>query len=256
MEREYNEIFVFARAQGCYELMSFPDTPDNTSPFPYVPPSRLGKLWWHLVRFGFRLLYSEMAWTYDLVAWVVSFGQWWTWQRAALDFLNVEKGDFVLEIAHGTGSLQIDMDKLGYRRVALDYSPYMGRIARRKLHKKGITAPFLRAKAQALPLPNSAFDAIVSTFPTPFIIELETLQEANRVLKSGGRFVIVVNAVLTKGGVAKEALEAAYRVTGQRGEWNGSLQERFATAGFQLEPQTVQKERSMVQVLVATKLSE
>ena len=231
-------------------------SPDNTSPFPYAPKNRLGKLWWHLVRFGFRLLYNEMAWTYDLVAWVVSFGQWWDWQRTALDFLQVETGDLVLEIAHGTGSLQIDMDKAGYRRVALDYSPYMGRIARRKLLEKGVTTPILHAQAQALPLPNAIFAGVVSTFPTPFIIELETLQEANRVLKAGGHFVIVVNAVLTKGGVAKEALEAAYRVTGQRGEWNGSLQERFAEAGFQLVTQTVQKERSLVQVLVATKITD
>ena len=37
------------------------------------------RLWWRFVRFGFRLLYNEFAWTYDFVAWVVSFGQWKAW---------------------------------------------------------------------------------------------------------------------------------------------------------------------------------
>ncbi len=233
--------------------MSNLNRPDNTSPFPYAPVSFGGKIWWHLVRFGFRLLYNEMAWTYDLVAWIVSFGQWWDWQRTALDFLNVTAGDQVLEIAHGTGSLQIDMERLGYQRVALDYSPFMGRIARRKLLKKNIEAPILRAQAQALPFTTAQFDGIVSTFPTPFIIEAETLAEAHRVLKPGGRFVIVVNALLTKGGVAKEALEAAYRATGQRGDYSPDIERRFQDAGFELQIHVEEKEKSLVQLLIATK---
>ncbi|MCZ7544410.1 MAG: hypothetical protein M5R40_13175 [Anaerolineae bacterium] len=43
----------------------------------------LERLWWALVRFGFRLLYNELAFTYDLVSRVVSLGQWRAWQRAA-----------------------------------------------------------------------------------------------------------------------------------------------------------------------------
>lgn len=233
--------------------MSNLNKPDNTSPFAYAPVSFVGKIWWHLVRFGFRLLYNEMAWTYDLVAWIVSFGQWWDWQRTALQFLEVQAGAQVLEIAHGTGSLQLDMAKLDYQRVAVDYSPYMGRIAHRKLRKKGVDAAFARAQAQALPFGPAQFDGIVSTFPTPFIIEAETLTEAYRVLKPGGRFVIVVNALLTKGGVAKEALEAAYRATGQRSEFTPDIEARFQAAGFDLKIHVEERERSLVQLLIATK---
>ena len=46
------------------------------------------KLWVTLVRFGFRLLYYELAWTYDLVSWLVSLGEWVRWHRAGLPFVQ------------------------------------------------------------------------------------------------------------------------------------------------------------------------
>ncbi len=210
-------------------------------------------LWWRLVQFGFRLLYNEMAWTYDLVAWTVSLGQWRNWQRAALDHLNVRPGAQVLELAHGTGNLQLDLFAAGYQRIGLDLSPFMGRIARRKLHRHHLQAPLVRAQAQRLPFPNESFDAIVSTFPAPFIIEHQTLCEAARVLKSGQRLVIVASGILTGGGLLKDTLETAYRITGQRGPWPVSLQERFAQAGFTLEIFAQQYPYSIAYVLVATR---
>ena len=229
------------------------DLENKAAPIPLHPQTRLGKIWWGLVKFGFRLLYNEMAWTYDLVAWVVSFGQWWDWQRTALPLLEVQAGDRVLEIAHGTGSLQIDMEKLGYQRIGLDFSPYMGRIARRKLHKKSISAPLVRAKAQAIPLPTASLDGIVSTFPSEFIIDPETLRETYRVLKPGGKLVIVGNALLTKGGLAKDALEAAYRVTGQRGDYQSHIEQAFTEVGFNFTPHVEELPRSLVQLVIATK---
>ncbi|MCB9446672.1 MAG: class I SAM-dependent methyltransferase, partial [Ardenticatenaceae bacterium] len=44
-------------------------------------------LWKKLIRFGFRLLYNELAWTYDAVSWLVSLGDWRSWQQAALPFV-------------------------------------------------------------------------------------------------------------------------------------------------------------------------
>lgn len=192
-------------------------------------------IWWRLVRFGFRLLYNEMAWTYDLVAWVVSLGQWHNWQRAALSYLNAPAHGRVLELAHGTGNLQLDLYAAGYQRVGLDLSRYMGQIARRKLRRHFLKAPLVQAQAQRLPFPEGIFDAVVSTFPTPFIIETATLHEVFRVLKPGCRLVIVPTGILTGGGILKDALETAYQVTGQRSPWPVDLQACFAEAGFTLE---------------------
>ena len=67
------------------------------------------RAWWALVTFGFRLLYNEMAFTYDWVSWIVSLGQWRAWQRSALEHITAPPGTRVLELAHGTGNMQIDL---------------------------------------------------------------------------------------------------------------------------------------------------
>jgi ubiquinone/menaquinone biosynthesis C-methylase UbiE len=215
--------------------------------------TKISQLWWRLVRFGFRLLYNEMAWTYDGVSWVVSLGQWRNWQRAVLKHLNAKSGAVVLELAHGTGNLQLDLAKSGYERVALDYSPAMGRIAQAKLRRNGVSAPLVRARGQALPFADNTFSAVVSTFPTPFIIEAETLQEVYRVLKPGGCLVVVMNAIFTRGGVVKETLEVAYRVTGQRGDWGVDLPALFEAAGFEVSVAVEPCRWSVAQVLIATR---
>jgi ubiquinone/menaquinone biosynthesis C-methylase UbiE len=173
-------------------------------------------LWWRLVKFGFRLLYNELAFTYDWVSTLVSLGQWRSWQRAGLKQLGVKPGTWVLEIAHGTGDSQLDLLDAGYRTLGCDLSPQMGRIARRKLQHHGKVARLTRSKAQQLPFANNTFDAVICTFPTPFVFERETLREAHRVLKPGGRFVVVLNGVLTGKGLLTRLLEALYRITGQR----------------------------------------
>src|SRR5260221_5503685 len=118
--------------------------------------------YWRLVKFGFRLLYNEMAFTYDTVSWLVSLGEWRSWQRAALKHLNVAPGACVLEVAHGTANLQIDLHAEGINSIACDLSSSMGRIARHKLLSEQIAPNLVRARAQALPFPAESFPAIVS----------------------------------------------------------------------------------------------
>ncbi len=217
----------------------------TTSPF--------SKLWWRLVHFGFRLLYNEMAWSYDWVAWMVSLGQWRNWQRTALDHLHVESGACILELAHGTGNFQLDLYAHGYQRIGLDLSHHMGRLAQRKLGRHHLQAPLVRGAGQHLPFASQSFDAVVSTFPAPFIIAPATLNEACRVLKPGKRLVIVFGGILTGGGVLKDLLETAYRITGQRGPWPQDITERFNQAGFAVEFLTQQCPYSYAMIVVATR---
>ncbi len=214
---------------------------------------RLVRLWWTLIRFGFRLLYNELAWTYDGVSWVVSLGRWRAWQRACLSFLNATPNQLILELAHGTGNLQIDLLAAGWQPIGIDLSPYMGRIARRKLQRAGLPVRLVRASALHLPFPDACFDAVVSTFPTEFIIHPRTLAEVHRVLKADSPFVVVANAVLTLGSLPAQVLEWLYHITGQRAPWPGDPLAVLRSAGFEASFVVQDLRDSSVVLLVATK---
>jgi ubiquinone/menaquinone biosynthesis C-methylase UbiE len=141
----------------------------------------------------------------------------------------------------------------GYEVTGLDFSRQIARITRHTLRLERAPLRILRGRAQNLPFPSGHFAAVVSTFPTPFIIEPATLAEVHRVLRGEGRLVFVPSGVLTRGGPVKTALEGAYQVTGQRGPWGVDIGERFAAHGFRLEAHQIALPRSVVTVIVAEK---
>lgn len=204
------------------------------------------------IRFAFHLLYNELAWTYDWVSRAVSLGQWRSWQRAALVQLC---GPRVLEVAHGTGDLLLDLSDAGFQPVGLDLSPAMGRIARRKLQRHRRQTPLVRGRAQRLPFASGSFPSAVTTFPTEFILEADSLRELQRVLAPGGRLVIVGEARLTGRGIAVGFLEWLYAITGQRRPWPPDAEALLRAAGFQAAIERHVLPRSEVVVVVAQKLA-
>ncbi len=140
-------------------------------------------------------LYHELAWAYDGVSWLVSLGRWSRWRRMALDYAT---GDRLLEIGFGTGELLLQMGRLGLRGVGLDPSPAMHRLTARKLRRRSLAVPQVRAISQRVPFVDGCFDSIVSTFPADYILDPDTLSEAARLLRApdaagagGGRLVVV-----------------------------------------------------------------
>lgn len=209
-------------------------------------------------RFGFRLLYNEMAFTYDLVARIVSLGQWRCWQRSIFPFLGPPKVDTVLELAHGTGDLQVDLLEAGYRTVALDLSPAMGRITQRKLWRKGLHTPILRGDVFHLPLKSSSFAAIVCTFPTAFVFRPDMLAELKRVLTRDGSADFVLTGQLNGGDPVKALIRGIYRVTGQSSEMLGEeyIHAFFGENGFDAQIVVVECKGSQAQVVMLQKKTE
>ena len=212
------------------------------------------RLWWRLVRLGFHLLYNHLAFTYDIVSKVVSLGAWRCWQRSALAHLPAPGAGRVLELAHGTGDLQIDLRERGYDTVGCDLSPYMGRIARRKLAQQQLSPNLVRGRAEELPFASKTYIAVVSTFPSQFIIDPDTLHEVHRVLQPGGCFVIVPGSVLTAGGGVRALLEWLYRITGQREGYGFDVPAYFARYGFDATLLQETCPHSCVYVIVARKI--
>ncbi len=218
-------------------------------------------LWGRLIGFGFRLLYNELAWTYDAVSWVVSFGEWRRWQRSALPEV---RGPRVLEVGHGPGHLLASLESAGRLVFGLDVSPYMGRLA-----KKRSGAPLVRGRVQELPFRAGAFDSVISTFPTEYILRPDSLAAIHRVLVADGALVIVPEGHLTGNSPLHRFIEWLFKITGQRddvfvlGTEEGEIQvhpwELFsgilAHAGFQARREAHTLKRSAVTVVVATKVA-
>lgn len=218
-----------------------------------VRQNRLFFLWRWLIRTFFSLLYGPFAWAYDGVAWLVSLGQWNDWGRTALGFL---RGPEVLELGHGPGHMQVALAGTGWRAVGVDLSPQMGRLARRRLLRKGISPRLVRARAQALPFRDGSFPEALATFPTEYIVDPRTLAELRRVLRPSGRLVVVASAVLLGGDPVVRLLEWLYRVTGQREPVPRPDEEWFAQSGWGLHAEWLPLRRSRVLVVVAEATSD
>lgn len=208
-----------------------------------------------LLTFFFRLLYKEFAFTYDSVSRLVSLGLWRDWQRAVLPYLDADEPGSVLELAHGTGALQVDLLRAGHATVALDLSRAMGRIAQKRLSRARLSSDLLRGDALALPFARGCFAAVVSTFPAPFILDQRCLAEINRVLARQGKAIIVYSASIERRGWRGAAIRFLYRVTGQSpGAAAGAALQR-ACHCVGLSPQTIEIEcqNSLVQVILLRK---
>jgi len=143
-------------------------------------------------------LYHSFAWAYDFVAWLVSFGNWSNWRMDTLQYL--QSGN-VLEIGFGTGALISEMTGRQYDVYGLELSPQMQKVTRRRARVEGISLKIIQAKAQALPFSERKFNNIISTFPSNYIFDDDTLKEIKRVLTIDGRVVITGFGVLFKSGI-------------------------------------------------------
>jgi ubiquinone/menaquinone biosynthesis C-methylase UbiE len=169
-------------------------------------------LWQASLQLFFQLLYNKFAWSYDLVAWLASRGQWKAWGQTALSHVY---GERVLEVGHGPGHLLVALAERDLLTAGLDLSPTMVRQAKRRLQAADVPAPLVRARAQALPFHAGSVDTVVATFPTDYIVQSQTLREARRVLRPEGRLVVAVAARFEGEDVMSRFLAWLYHITGQ-----------------------------------------
>lgn len=191
----------------------------------------------------FDLLYTRLAWTYDLVAWTSSMGQWRSWQQVALEGLPEGR---VLELGHGPGHLLLDLGRVRPSVFGIDPSRQMSRLAARRLRRREEPGLLARASAGALPFRPAAFGAVVSTFPSEYILDPQTAREAHRVLRSGGCLVIVPTAEITGTAIYDRFARWLYAVTRQSGDVTDAWLEPLRRAGFTVETDRVQLARARV----------
>src|SRR5581483_1666653 len=143
----------------------------------------MGSLTRRLMRFAFDQFYNRFAFTYDVVSAVVSRGEWRSWTRAGIPYL---RGSRILEVAFGTGNLQLDLHAAGYRPFGIDLSPNMHAITRSKFRAAGSLPRLVRGDVRALPFAAGAFSSLIVTFPPGFMSDPAAAAELGRVLERSG----------------------------------------------------------------------
>jgi demethylmenaquinone methyltransferase/2-methoxy-6-polyprenyl-1,4-benzoquinol methylase len=136
-------------------------------------------------------IFTRIAFRYDLMNRLMSFGQDRAWRRAAIRQAALPPGGYLLDLGSGTGDMAVEAQRqypVG-RILALDFTLAMMRRGRRRTH-----APrdWAAGDALHLPLADKSFDTVVSAFLLRNVADLQqALKEQYRVLKPGGRWVVL-----------------------------------------------------------------
>jgi ubiquinone/menaquinone biosynthesis C-methylase UbiE len=131
-------------------------------------------------------VYTVLAGVYDLAVKVLPV--WKSWLRQALPHI---RGPKVLEVSFGTGYLLTQYADR-FETHGIDYNEKMVSVARENLKKKGITARLEQGDVESLPYDDESFDCIVNTMAfTAYPDGAKAMSELHRVLKKGGRLVLV-----------------------------------------------------------------
>ncbi len=209
-----------------------------------------------IMRFFFHHFYHTFAWTYDFVAAMVSVGRWNAWIRTVVPYIH---GTNILEIGHGPGHLQELLIDGQLFSVGLDESRQMGRLVKRRLKKAGyFKFNLTRARAESLPFANDTFDTVLSTFPTEYIFDAQTLSAIHRVLHKNGRLVVLPSAWITGQKFLDKSAAWLFNFTGQSPAFSYDIVSQqikplLEEAGFKPEFHAKEVKFSSVLIVIASK---
>ncbi len=137
-----------------------------------------------------RQMFSQIAHRYDLMNRLMTGWQDVRWRREVITRARLSAGAHLLDLGTGTGDLAREALRRypGLRVAAADFTVTMMRVGEARYGK----LPWVAADALQLPFAEGQFDAVVSGFLMRNVIDvLQALREQYRVLKPGGRIVIL-----------------------------------------------------------------
>ncbi len=107
--------------------------------------------------------------------------------EALVDAAGVGPGTRVLDVACGTGNAALAAAARGGRVTGIDASPRLVELASERARAAGADARFVVGQAEALPVEDAAFDAVLSSFGVIFADDAATAAaELVRATRTGG----------------------------------------------------------------------
>ena len=142
-----------------------------------------------------RSMFAKVAKRYDLANSVLSLGIHHLWRKKLVQMAEVKPGDAVLDCATGTGDLALEFkQKVGRSGSVLgtDFCAEMLRPAPEKARIARLEVSFEVADVMKLQYDAESFDIVSISFGIRNVADpVRALQEMTRVLKPGGRLMVL-----------------------------------------------------------------
>ncbi len=140
-------------------------------------------------------MFNNISKNYDFLNHFLSMGIDIRWRKKAVKILKPLQPKNILDIATGTGDFALEALSLKPEKIiGLDISQGMLDVGKEKMKKRGVekTIEMVLGDSENLPFEDNSFDAITVAFGVRNFENLEKgLKEMNRVLKPGGKAVII-----------------------------------------------------------------
>lgn len=154
-------------------------------------------------------VFHSVASKYDVMNDVMSFGIHRLWKRTMIELTGARKGQKALDLAGGTGEIAMKVAKrvgASGHVVLSDINSSMLEEGKKRVINSGFinNISFELINAEEIPFPDNTFDLVTISFGLRNVTDkLKALKEMQRVIKPGGRLVVMEfsktsNPALTK----------------------------------------------------------
>jgi demethylmenaquinone methyltransferase / 2-methoxy-6-polyprenyl-1,4-benzoquinol methylase len=169
-----------------------------------------------------RGVFDSVASKYDVMNDLMSMGLHRAWKAYAVAVANLREGQSVLDIAGATGDLaRAFAGKVGSKGTVVhtDINEAMLRQGRDRLLDEGLVLPTTICDGESLPFPTGSFDLVSVAFGLRNMTHKDkALAEMNRVLKPGGRLLVLEFSKVAKP-LAKAYDWYSFNILPRVGQW-------------------------------------
>ena len=138
-----------------------------------------------------KSIFDSIAYRYDFLNHLLSFGIDYYWRRKALQLSKVGSESILLDVACGTGDVAIEASKQGVKKIiGADFSHNMLELFKKK--QNWIDGKVVQTVAEQMPFRDNSFTNISVAFGVRNFYDIkEGFRSFHRVLKSGGKATII-----------------------------------------------------------------